>query len=631
LGKAQGDAAAMGLGGNSNGINTMWGGGINYNNIIGKKIDLQSSFFSNRLSPDIERSVSRQNFLPGTTNFYNENSYSQNINNTQRLNLNLLYQIDSMHSLRITPSISYQSSKISRSNNYQTLSETLARINEGVSSSEGSGDGFNFSNNIMFRKKFRKKGRTFSASLQTNINEMDSEGEMNSITNFYDRNTGNIDFRDTLNQQYTNMGNLRGYGAKLVFTEPILNRSLLEFSVGKNQSRNTSEQITRDFNNSTGKFDVVNDLQTNDFVNSYGNTTAGLRMRTQKRKYNYSFGVSWQRAELDGKVISGLKDSVISKTFNNILANASFRYNISKFKSFSFSYNTFTTQPTVSQLQPVADVSNRLNIRQGNPDLKQEYTHMMQGNLNLVSPYKNKNLFLFFNGQATSNKIVNYDSVDLSGVRYSRPVNVDGIYNLSGNLSYSMPARFVKGTFEVSTRSSIYRTKQFINSFGNTINTWTLGPELRLDMNPHDKINMMLAASIDYTKTKYSLASALNTNYLRHEYSVNLDWQLPSKFFFSTEFVYSKNSQRVEGYNLDIPIWNASVSKQFLRYNRGELKLSVSDILNRSIGISRNTNQNYIEDVRVNSLRRFALLSFTYSLSKTGLNRSGGMKIMRDR
>jgi hypothetical protein len=459
---------------------------------------------------------------------------------------------------------------------------------------------------------------------------MDGEGEMNSITNFYDRNTGNINFRDTLNQQYTNTGNLHGYNAKLVFTEPVLNRSLLEFSVGKSQSRNTSEQVTRDFNTSSGKFDIVNDPQTNDFVNSYGNTTAGLRMRTQKRKYNYSFGVSWQRAELDGKVISGLKDSVISKTFNNILANASFRYNISKFKSFSFSYNTFTTQPTVSQLQPVADVSNRLNIWQGNPDLKQEYTHMVQGNLNLVSPYKSKNLFLFFNGQTTSNKIVNYDSVDLSGVRYSRPVNVDGIYNFSGSLSYSMPARFVKGTFEVSTRSSINRTKQFINSFGNTINTWTLGPELRLDMNPHDKINMMLAASLDYTKTKYSLASALNTNYLRHEYSVNLDWQLPSKFFFSTEFIYSKNSQRVEGYNLDIPIWNASVSKQFLRFNRGELKLSVSDILNRSIGISRNTNQNYIEDVRVNTLRRFALLSFTYSLSKTGLNNSGGMKIMRD-
>jgi hypothetical protein len=73
-----------------------------------------------------------------------------------------------------------------------------------------------------------------------------------------------------------------------------------------------------------------------------------------------------------------------------------------------------------------------------------------------------------------------------------------------------------------------------------------------------------------------------------------------------------------------VPIWNASISKQFLRYNRGEIKLSATDLLNKNVGINRTTNQNYIEDSRVNSLRRFFMLSFTYSLSKTGLNNAGG-------
>ena len=61
-----------------------------------------------------------------------------------------------------------------------------------------------------------------------------------------------------------------------------------------------------------------------------------------------------------------------------------------------------------------------------------------------------------------------------------------------------------------------------------------------------------------------------------------------------------------------------SISKQMLKWNRGELKLRINDMLNRNVGVSRNSNQNYIEDTRVNTLRRFALLSFTYSLSKTG-------------
>jgi hypothetical protein len=46
--------------------------------------------------------------------------------------------------------------------------------------------------------------------------------------------------------------------------------------------------------------------------------------------------------------------------------------------------------------------------------------------------------------------------------------------------------------------------------------------------------------------------------------------------------------------------------------------------LNKNIGISRNNNNNYIEDSRVLTLRQFFLLSFTYSLSKTGLNNAGG-------
>jgi hypothetical protein len=78
-----------------------------------------------------------------------------------------------------------------------------------------------------------------------------------------------------------------------------------------------------------------------------------------------------------------------------------------------------------------------------------------------------------------------------------------------------------------------------------------------------------------------------------------------------------------------VPLWNASISKQFLKYNRGEFKLAVTDILNRNTSISRSTNQNYIEDREVNTLRRFFLIGFTYSLSKSGLNSANGQGTMR--
>lgn len=625
------DAAAMGLGGNQNGIRTAWGGGINYNNIIGDKLDWQSNYFYNRFNPVMKSHTLRQNLFPnGATNFYNEDAYSDNINNSHRLNLNNLYQIDSFHSLRFVPSLSYQETDNLSRTNYQTRAANGDLINDGFSNTTSQRKGYNFNNELTFRKKFRRKSRTFSLSLQNSLNGNEGKGSLQSIIGYY--TAGILQRRDTLNQQNTTQTGLNSYNVRAVYTEPLWRRSLLEFSAGKSNARNTSEKITYDYNKATGHYDKVNTRLSNDFENTYGYTNGGLRVRTQRRKYNYSVGLMWQQAELDGKITTGIKDSVISKTFRNFLPNASFRYNFTRFKYFQLNYATNTNQPTMSQLQPVPDVTNPLYIREGNPDLKQEYSHTVRMNLNLINSVSQRNFFLFLNLATTQHKIVNYDSVNLAtGVRRTKPVNVSGVYNLSGSISYSRPVRFLKGNVELRSNILYYKGKQFINTVGNTIGNLMLGPELRLDMNPTDKLTLGLSAGYNYNSTKYSLESKYNNKYFSQEYNASVDWQLPAKFFLSTEFTYTINSQRAAGFNLRVPMWNASISRQFLKNNRGELKLSANDLLNRNVGITRNSNQNYIEDKEVNTLRRFLLLSFTYSLNKLGLNNGPQPGIFRVR
>ena len=114
-------------------------------------------------------------------------------------------------------------------------------------------------------------------------------------------------------------------------------------------------------------------------------------------------------------------------------------------------------------------------------------------------------------------------------------------------------------------------------------------------------------------------------------YDAEFNWQLPKGIYFGTDFSYTINNQRAEGFNTRVPLWGASISKLFLKFNRGELKLRVNDILNRNIGIYRSTNQNYIEDSRVNTIRRYAILTFTYSLTKRGLGggKGGDIKIIK--
>ena len=107
---------------------------------------------------------------------------------------------------------------------------------------------------------------------------------------------------------------------------------------------------------------------------------------------------------------------------------------------------------------------------------------------------------------------------------------------------------------------------------------------------------------------------------------MEINWQLPRSFYFNTAFNYTINSQRASGFNTKVPLWNAFISKQFLRYNRGEIKLSAFDLLKQNIGVSRNTSQNYIEDKRVKNLQRFFLLSFTYNRTKNKLNAPGSSR-----
>jgi hypothetical protein len=179
------DAAAMGMGGGRNGgITTASGGGLNYNNILGTKNDFQSNYFHNRYNPQRTTNISRQNFLPTTSNFYTQNSYTNNINNSHRFNVNNLYQIDSSLSLRIVPSVSLQNSENNSVSDYKTLATNGNRINEGNSKNLSSNKGYNFRNDLVLRKRFARRGRTISFTLQTSLNESDGKGRLNSVNSF---------------------------------------------------------------------------------------------------------------------------------------------------------------------------------------------------------------------------------------------------------------------------------------------------------------------------------------------------------------------------------------------------------------------------------------------------------------
>lgn len=614
-------ASAMG-GGNNNSINTSWAGGANYNNIIGSKMEVQSNYFYNHYNPVTEQKLSRQYILPDSTYYYNQNSRTDNLSNSHRFNLTYDYLIDSMNSLKFTPTLSLQNSNNHSKSAYETLSEQLLQSNRGVSDNLSISDGYNFNGTLLYRKKFRRRGRTFSLSVGTTLNNSDGTGELASINEYYNKQ-GILAKTDSINQHSISEAEVRAYNTRAVYTEPLFKRSLLEFSVSKNENRSVSDKVTYDYNKNSGKHDILNPKLTNNYENIYGTQTAGVRVRTQKKKYNYSLGVTWQNANLEGTIKSGIKDSVITKSFYNLLPNARFQYNFTRFKNLQLDYRASTNQPSLSQLQPIPDISNPLNIKLGNPNLKQEFTHRVNVNYTGMNPFRNKSFFWFSSYSFTNNRIVNFDVVDSFGTKVTTPVNVDGVYNLSNDISVGWPLRFIKATMNFNTGVGYSKTIQFINANQNNIHNVSFDPSIEISKSFKDKLDLTLRGGVTYNKAKYSLESSLNNNYLTQDYSIDAGWQLPKNFYFSTDFTYTISSKRSEGYNAKVPLWNASFSKLFLKYNRGELKISAHDLLNENQAIVRTTNSNYIEDQNNRILKRFYLLSFTYSLNKMGANANG--------
>jgi Outer membrane protein beta-barrel family len=65
-------------------------------------------------------------------------------------------------------------------------------------------------------------------------------------------------------------------------------------------------------------------------------------------------------------------------------------------------------------------------------------------------------------------------------------------------------------------------------------------------------------------------------------------------------------------------LWTLSLSKQILKDNRGELKLTVFDVLDKNISVNRSVSDTYVEDQQFNVLKRYFMLTFTYNLKSFG-------------
>lgn len=613
---------------NAQGVATTLSGGGNYSNLFNDK---KTNFNANFSLNDVERNnISNsytQNLTPG--NLFNRSSSSRSVtrNQQQSYGSTIDQKVSESFSYKFTPSIGKQHGT---SESYDTTETFLpdvfnTKTNATRSASNSVTDASNAASNLLLRKKFAKKGRTISSTITNSYNESNSTGSQYTDQFTYGGG-GNLLKDSILDQHNIRKGNTITYSANVVYTEPLGKKSLLEFNAYLSQSIGKTSKKVYDKNTGSSSYDQLNTRLTNEYNSDYTYTGGGMNYRTNQRKFNFSTGFSLQSAKLVGENVSA--HSKLNQSFQDILPSAMYQYNFSQTKNLNINYRTSTNQPSITQLQPILDQSNINRQTIGNPDLKRSYVHNL--NLRFFSSkiISGRNFFATLNAAATNNSIVNYDSILPSRVTLSKPVNVNGAYRVNGSVNYGFGLKKIYSRVNFGLNGGMSNNISYSNALLNTIITKTLGPSVTYSFQLDELIDIDLSSRYSYSKTNNAINAALNTNYLTKVFSAEMNNYLPFNFLLNQSFTYTINSGRAAGYNTSIPIWNASFSKFFMKNKKAELRFSAFDILNKNAGISRNVSQNQIVDQQYNVINQYFLLSFVYSLQKSGLGGGGPRNVM---
>ena len=612
-----------GGGASAAGIATTIAGGLNFNDTWNKKTDVNGSYFYNNIKVATEQLLNRQFISSSNPYNYSETSNNNKATESSRFNISIDHRIDSFNSIKVTPSFTHQDNTYSSSNNYVSTLNDGKKLNSGFSNTLSNARGDDFKNSILFRHKFAKKGRTISANISMAYNDSRSQGSQYSINDFFERDS--TQNTDTINQVNNLKGVTRSYGANITYTEPLSKKTLFELNGAYNFNKGNLDRLTFDYNNSNNKYDKFNPFQSNVFNNEYEYASGGAGLKNVHKKYSFSVAANLQHASLTSK----LQDSsfTIFQSFVNVLPSANFTLNFTRSKTFRLDYNTNTRQPTSSQLQPVTDISDPLNIRTGNPSLKQEYIHNATAQFFSANPLEQKNVMLMINASATRNAIVNADDINARGIRTTHPVNAEGVYNVFAIIDWGFIAKEINTRFTLGGNVFLNSNVNFSNGLKNNIHNVSYTPRASLNYNFKDKLDITAEARVSYNTVKYSLQPSLNNNYWQQEYSVEANATLPFGFGINSNITASASTGRPAGFNTSFTKWNAAITKQVFKNKKGELKIGVNDLLNQNTGINRNANQNYIEDVTYKTLKRYYMAGFTYSLLKT--NNSGPKAVIR--
>ena len=602
-----------------NGNTTTQSAGLNYTDEWGKKINVSGSYFFNH-TDNSQTSTINRSYFSGNNLSYKQSNEDKILNANHRLNFRFEYTIDSSNKLILTQNLTFQNNKASSSliaNN--SIGDSLL-LSSTTTNGKNNNRGYDFSNNLLFQHKLAKEGRTISLGLYTLLSERTNTGNYRSLNNYSDTSFSIID------QEFATYGYTKKISPNLSYTEPLNKYAQLQISYNPSYTQGKSDKATNNYNDVTYNYNDLNTSLSNKYDNIYETQKAGLSYKYRKEKLILSFGADAQQSVLSGSQVFPV-EFAINQSFQNILPNAQLNYRFNKSKNLRINYRTSTNIPTITQLQNVIDISNPLQIKSGNDQLKQTFENNLNIRFGGFDSKTSRNAMVFMNANVTNNYISNATSIlqqdsviqnylIKSGSQLSKPVNLDGFYSIRAFGVIGFPVKQLKSNLNINGGVNYNHSPGLINDVLNYSRSYATNAGIFIGSNISKELDFSLGYNTNYTIVKNSTQSRSDNSYFTHTGTFKLNWISKKGIVLNSDISHTLYNGLSQSFNQNYLLWNAYIGYKFLKNKNLEAKVSVFDILNQNRSISRTVTGAYTEDNYTNVLRRYAMFTLTYTLKK---------------
>ncbi len=623
----------LGFGDGASGRFQRWGGdrgvtssqyaGINFN--VGSKEDehfrVGGDIMYSHSDRDTRTSTARQYLLQDSTSYEDSYTAARDKSHNLRGDFRLKWEVDSNNTIEFRPNFSFNFNKSERGDTSSLVAGDAARtaVNRSLSNFFNDGKSYEWGARLIYNHKVASHpGRSQSLMLNYRYSKVNEDADTYTDNTYYllpDKN-------QLIDQTANNRRKTHSVTGRISWTEPIgdvKNARFLELSYRGNYRYTTSDKMVYD-NERDGSWPAGtiidaewNEGLSNSFRNTFFNQEISAGFRQVRKAYNLNVGLSVNSAMSKSKDLINSARDIAARWAWSVAPYARFRYKFTETRNLNFFYRMRANQPSITQLQPVADESNPKNIIIGNPELKPTFNHNINLRFGDFAQGAQRSIMAMMNVDFAQNSIVSDVTTDeLTGGRITSYTNVGGVWSAMAMNMLSFPFGASKVWYFTSHMFTRYGvTKSVTNGVENRSNTWFINysPGLAFRNSVFD-IELRPRYSFQNTTTSVLKSNARNI----HTWGGMFDgtYSAPFGLVISTDLRYSTTSGYSDGYNTDQWIWNGSIAYQFLKEKQAALTISVYDILGQRKNIYRNVTGDYIEDVYYNSLGRYGMLTFTY-------------------